>query len=97
MISSRKGSVAIPEAVGLTVRQIEKLVEKTRETGRIPSKRKQRFNNAPHLEAVEETLQQKLGTKVHIIRGRKKGRIEIEFYGDDDLSRLVTLLGFDKF
>ena len=82
---------------GLTVRQIEKLVETAKETGRIPSKRKQRFNNAPHLEAIEETLQQKLGTKVHIIRSRKKGRIEIEFYGEDDLSRLVTLLGFDKF
>jgi ParB family chromosome partitioning protein len=82
---------------GLTVRHLEKLVEKARETGRIPSQRKERSQNAPHLEAIEEGLQQKLGTKVYIIRGRKKGRIEIEFYGEDDLSRLVSLLGFDKF
>jgi ParB family chromosome partitioning protein len=82
---------------GLTVRQIEKLVETARQTGRVPSTRKHRFNNAPHIEAIEEGLRQKLGTKVHIIRGRKKGRIEIDFYGEDDLSRLIAMLGFDKF
>jgi ParB family chromosome partitioning protein len=82
---------------GLTVRQVEKLVEKAKETGRVPSARKKRAKNAPHLEAIEDGLRQKLGTKVSIVKGRRKGRIEIEFFGDDDLSRLVTLLGFDKF
>jgi ParB family chromosome partitioning protein len=82
---------------GLTVRQVEKLVERARETGRVPSARKKRANQAPHLEAIEDGLRQKLGTKVHIIKGRRKGRIEIEFFGEDDLSRLVALLGFDKF
>ncbi|MSR65271.1 MAG: ParB/RepB/Spo0J family partition protein [Verrucomicrobiae bacterium] len=82
---------------GLTVRQIERLVETAKQTGRVPSTKKHRFNNAPHIEAIEEGLRQKLGTKVHIIRGRKKGRIEIDFYGEDDLSRLITVLGFDKF
>jgi ParB family chromosome partitioning protein len=81
---------------GLTVRQVEKLVERAKETGRVPSKKK-RANKAPHFEAIEDGLRQKLGTKVHIIKGRRKGRIEIEFYGEDDLSRLVALLGFDKF
>jgi len=81
---------------GLTVRQVEKVVERAKQSGRVPS-RKKRTNQAPHLEAIEDGLRQKLGTKVHIIKGRRKGRIEIEFYGEDDLSRLVALLGFDKF
>lgn len=82
---------------GLTVRQAEKLVEKAKGTGRVPSAKRKRANRETHYESIEDGLRQKLGTKVHIIKGRRKGRIEIEFYGDDDLSRLVTMLGFDKF
>lgn len=81
----------------LTVRQVEKLVEKAKSTGRVPSSKKRRANRATHFEAIEDGLRQKLGTKVYITKGHRKGRIEIEFYGEDDLSRLVALLGFDKF
>jgi ParB family chromosome partitioning protein len=80
----------------LTVRQVEKIVEKAKDTGRVPGKRK-RANRASHYETIEDGLRQKLGTKVIIVKGRRKGRIEIEFFGDDDLSRLIALLGFDKF
>jgi len=82
---------------GHTVRQVEKLVEKAKSTGRVPSARKKRDASAPYIESIEDGLRQKLGTKVQIIKGHKKGRIEIEFYGEDDLSRLIALLGFDKF
>ncbi|WP_324669014.1 ParB/RepB/Spo0J family partition protein [Geochorda subterranea] len=42
---------------------------------------------------VEAALERALGTRVVIREGRRKGRIEIEFYGEEDLVRLVELLG----
>ena len=45
-----------------------------------------------HLLALEETLQQYFGTRVAIRPGRKHGKIEITYTGEDDLQRLLTLL-----
>ena len=45
-----------------------------------------------YLNDVQERLKQILGTNVNIKQGKKKSRIEIEFYNDDDLVRLVELL-----
>ncbi|GAB4269558.1 MAG: hypothetical protein Kow0029_05620 [Candidatus Rifleibacteriota bacterium] len=42
-----------------------------------------------HVRAVEENLQELLGAKVRIRQGKKKGRIEIEFYDRNDLERVV--------
>ena len=41
---------------------------------------------------IEEILSELLGTKARIIKGKAGGRIEIEFYSDKDLERVVTLL-----
>lgn len=48
----------------------------------------------PHVQAMAETLQRALKRKTRIVRGRGKtpGRIEIEFYGDDDLTALAAAL-----
>ena len=46
--------------------------------------------------AIEEKLQQKLGTHVSVYHGKKKGRIEIEYYGNDDLARVLGILGIDN-
>ncbi len=40
---------------------------------------------------TETFLKQLLGTAVTIRHGKKKGRIEIEYYGDRDLDRLLEL------
>jgi ParB family chromosome partitioning protein len=42
-----------------------------------------------HVRAVEENLQELLGARVRIRQGKKKGRIEIEFYDRNDLERVV--------
>ena len=42
----------------------------------------------PHVKAIEEELQQLLGSKVRIIPGRKRGTIQIEFYSHEDLERI---------
>jgi len=39
-----------------------------------------------------EALQEKLGTKVHVIRGAIGGKIEIEFYSEEDLNRIFESL-----
>ena len=44
----------------------------------------------------EEKLRQKLGTHVSVQHGKKKGRIEIEYYGNDDLARLLGIFGVEN-
>jgi len=49
----------------------------------------------PNLAALAEGMQRALKRKIRIVlaRGRKPGRIEIEFYGADDLTALAAMLG----
>ena len=42
---------------------------------------------------AERELSGKLGRACHIAHGKKKGRIEIEYYGVDDLNDLLEALG----
>ena len=47
---------------------------------------------ATAVEDLQNRLQQHLATHVAIHHGEKRGRIEIEYYGTDDLQRIVTAL-----
>lgn len=69
----------------LSVRDVEKQVRKKR--GRkLVIKR-----HAPVMAEAETYLKQLLGTSVRIVPGLKKSRIEIDYFGDDDLDRLYDL------
>lgn len=46
-----------------------------------------------HIRAIANRLREHLATHVAIQHSAKKGRIEIEYYGDDDLQRLIELIG----
>ncbi len=48
---------------------------------------------APAVKRVENILTHHLGTRVLLHHGEKKGHIHIEYYGTDDLNRILTLLG----
>jgi ParB family chromosome partitioning protein len=37
-------------------------------------------------------LQQRLGTRVKIFHGKKRGRIMIEYYSNDDMNRILDML-----
>src|SRR6195256_5186083 len=78
-----------------TVRGTERLV--ARHLGVNPSHRKSRslqINvNPASIDDLQDRLQQHLGTRVAIQHGEKRGRIEIEYYGADDLDRIVAALG----
>ena len=42
---------------------------------------------------LQNRLQQHLGTHVVLHHGEKRGRIEIEYYGNDDLQRMLAAIG----
>jgi len=45
---------------------------------------------------LQDRLRQHLGTNVSIHHGPKRGRIEIEYYGDDDLQRILSIVGLNS-
>ena len=75
---------------GLSVRQAEELARRLREPR--PSRPATEHRVDPDLERVEDDLRTALGTKVSVARGRKGGRIVIEYYTDEDLGRLYDRL-----
>ncbi len=75
---------------GLNVRETEALVARLKKKpGRNPGKVK---TKPPFLRKSEEVLMGRFGTRVNIRSGRKKGVIEIEYFSQDDLERLIELL-----
>ncbi|MCW1916219.1 ParB/RepB/Spo0J family partition protein [Luteolibacter sp. GHJ8] len=46
-----------------------------------------------HMRALQNKLRDRFATHVMIHHGAKKGKIELEYYGDDDLQRILELLG----
>jgi ParB family chromosome partitioning protein len=80
----------------LTVRETEQLVEQLKGEGKVRSRVLTATVKSAHVLAIEERLQQKFGTHVNVHHGKKKGRIEIEYYGNDDLARLLEMLGIDN-
>lgn len=76
---------------GLNVRQTEKLVKKiSSEPVHKPKSVDEELTI--QLENIAQSLCSKLGTKVSISQGPKKGKIEIEYYGNDDLERILRML-----
>lgn len=81
----------------LTVRATEKLARQFAEEGG-PSAGKSaaataRSETDAHIRSLQNHLRDRFATHVQIHHGVKKGRIELEYYGNDDLQRLLDLLG----
>jgi ParB family chromosome partitioning protein len=79
---------------GLSVRATEALVQRLNNEKPNVGTPEKRPVDAYFL-SLEEDLARHLGTKVMIKRHGKKGKVEIEFYGNDDLDRLLGLLKSD--
>ncbi|HEY8806498.1 MAG TPA: ParB/RepB/Spo0J family partition protein [Candidatus Limnocylindria bacterium] len=77
-------------AKGMSVREAEALARKMVHPTH-PRRARVRGND-PDLAGVTAELRGALGTKVEITRGRKGGRIAIQFYSDEDFERLYELL-----
>ncbi len=78
-----------------TVRGTERLVARQLGIGR--ARRKPRTAElsvtSAAIEDLQNRLQQHLGTHVTLHHGEKRGRIEIEYYGSEDLQRILAALG----
>lgn len=72
---------------GLTVRAAESLVRRLK--ARPVPRRIRGARVSPHVSALEDRLRQRLATKVAIIPAGRGGRIELHYFSDEDLTRLV--------
>jgi ParB family chromosome partitioning protein len=75
----------------LSVRATERLIKRINTDGRpaaapAPTPEQRYFND------ISENLSRHFGTRVRIQRKGKKGRLEIDFFSDDDLDRLLEML-----
>jgi ParB family chromosome partitioning protein len=75
-----------------TVRATERLVARQL-GGTRPRRRRQTVATSATIDDLQNRLQEHLGTRVTLHHGEKRGRIEIEYYGNDDLQRVLSALG----
>lgn len=75
---------------GLTVRQTEIMVKEPEKSAASPKPPKKATES--HYADLELTLSEKYGTKVRI-KGNKKGKIEIEYYSVEELTRIIDTMG----
>jgi ParB family transcriptional regulator, chromosome partitioning protein len=76
---------------GLSVRETERLVKRLKAVKETPKKTPLN-SDLSYFTDVADDLSRRFGTKVRIKRRGQKGSVEIEFYTDDDLDRLLNLL-----
>ena len=74
---------------GLSVRQTEALAKRLSAD---PADEKKPSGQVDYAAEAQKELSSKLGRGVRIVTGRKKGRIELEYYGMDDLNNLLDAL-----
>ncbi len=77
----------------LSVRDTEKLVTKTLKNAQEPKLREKDAALELILKQLEEKMRRSMGTKVSIRQtGKDRGKIEIEYYSNDDLERITNFL-----
>lgn len=79
-------------ARGLSARDAERLATRIQQGDKDATPVSRHPAPDPLRRELENSLQRRLGTKVRINRAKEGGTIEIYYYGDDDLDRLVMLL-----
>ena len=79
-----------------SVRQTERLVARYLGGWRKRKRSAQVPVTSATIADLQDKLRQHLGTNVAIHHGPKRGRIEIEYYGDDDLQRILSIVGLNS-
>ncbi|MDD5690429.1 MAG: ParB/RepB/Spo0J family partition protein [Candidatus Omnitrophica bacterium] len=75
---------------GLSVRELESLIKSSRP--KLIKRRIDQGQREPLVAILEEKLQHALATKVRISKRKKRGHINIEFYSQEDLERIVNVI-----
>ena len=76
-------------ALGLSVRQTEQLCKTLLKE---PAEKPEPSLRVDYIAECEKSLSHHLGRGVKIVSGKRKGRFELEFYGQDDLQKLLDAL-----
>ena len=76
-------------SLSLSVRQAETLCKNM---GKEPAPKEEPVFAVDYVAECEKNLSKHLGRKVTIVNGKRKGRFELEFYGQDDLQALLDAL-----
>lgn len=71
----------------LSVRQLEKIIQTRPKLSKATV-----TNQDPDLQSLQEELQRVLGTKVRLDYRQGKGKIEIEYYSDEELERILEFM-----
>ena len=77
-------------ALRLSVRQAEAMCKRLAAEEKNPEPPK--HTGVDYVAECEKALSRRLDRKVRIVNGKRKGRFELEFYGEDDLQRLYEIL-----
>ena len=73
------------------VRQVERLIQRMTES-REP-KNAEDVSQDPNIKAAVEELERVLGTRVRVVpRSEERGRLEIEYFSQEDLARIYELI-----
>jgi ParB family chromosome partitioning protein len=84
-VQTRNAVISRGLSVRETERWVKRLKEGRQEKGKTPAL-------SPQWKAIENDLQKVLGTRVKVIKGRNRGRVDIEFYSEKDLDRIWRLI-----
>lgn len=74
----------------MSVREVEDFIKKNKKTDK--NKRTENSNDNPYYNDIRNKLEIFFGTKVFLNKKRKKGKIEIEYYSEEDLQRILDVL-----
>lgn len=76
----------------LSVRETEKLIKDIKKP-KEPPKQEKKVENSFIYDDLAEKMKQALGTKVKVLsKGNGKGKIEIEYYSDNELERMFEII-----
>ena len=95
MVEGEQAQTAFAQWVadqGLSVRQAEAAAKKFTLEPKEAKKAPREDENAIYIRQAEEQLSRSLGRKVKISNGKRKGRLELEYYDVEDLNNLLELL-----
>lgn len=82
-------------AEGLSVRSVEEIIALGEAGGPARPRGPRTKQTHPELDAVADTLADRLDTRVSIDMGRKRGKLTVEFASVEDLHRILDVLGTD--
>ncbi len=81
---------------GISVRELEKMGKKAADQSRQEDEAPKEKKRIRYFDEVELALNEHLGRRVKVNGTRKRGLLQIEFYGEQDLTELLKLFTFEE-